>query len=130
MRLKSDLLDLLEATARGDLGGVTPEWRDEAALTVVMATRGYPVSVPKGSEIRGAEGLDGDDLQVFHAGTRATDEQAARQWRAGAERHRAGPDGQPRRRPAPMPRSTGSTGRKASAAATSAGGRWSANAAA
>ncbi len=69
MRLKSDALDLLEATARGDLSGVTPQWRDEVALTVVMATRGYPVSVPKGSEIRGAEGLDGDDLQVFHAGT-------------------------------------------------------------
>ena len=69
MRLKSDALDLLEATARGDLRGVVPEWREEVALTVVMATRGYPVSVPKGSEIRGAEGLDGDDLQVFHAGT-------------------------------------------------------------
>jgi phosphoribosylamine--glycine ligase len=69
MRLKSDALDLLEATARGDLSGVTPQWRDEVALTVVMATRGYPASVPKGSEIRGAEGLDGDDLQVFHAGT-------------------------------------------------------------
>ena len=70
MRLKSDALDLLEATARGNLGGVAPEWRDEAALTVVMATRGYPVSVPKGSEINDADGLDGDDLQVFHAGTR------------------------------------------------------------
>jgi len=69
MRLKSDALDMLEATARGDLSGAAPEWRDEAALTVVMATRGYPVSVPRGSEIKGAEGLDADDLQVFHAGT-------------------------------------------------------------
>ncbi len=70
MRLKSDALELLAATARGDLSGVNPEWRDEAALTVVMATRGYPLSAPKGSEIRGADGLDGDDLQVFHAGTK------------------------------------------------------------
>jgi phosphoribosylamine--glycine ligase len=69
MRLKSDVLDLLEATARGDLSGITPEWRDEVALTVVMATRGYPVDVPKGSEIRGAEAVDGEGLQVFHAGT-------------------------------------------------------------
>jgi phosphoribosylamine--glycine ligase len=36
---------------------------------VVLATRGYPVHVPRGSEIRGAEGLDGPDLKVFHAGT-------------------------------------------------------------
>ena len=55
-RLKSDLLELLEATARGQLAGVVPEWRKEAALTVVLATRGYPVGVvPTGSEIRGAE---------------------------------------------------------------------------
>ena len=69
LRLKSDLLELLKATARGLLGSVKPEFRREVALTVVMATRGYPVNVPKGSEIKGAEGLDGQDLQVFHAGT-------------------------------------------------------------
>ena len=69
-RLKSDLLELLEATASGGLAGVAPEWRPEACVTVVMATRGYPVSVEKGSEIRGAEGLDGNGLVVFHAGTR------------------------------------------------------------
>jgi phosphoribosylamine--glycine ligase len=69
MRLKSDVLDLLEATARGDLSGVRPEWREEVALTVVLATRGYPVSAPAGSVIRGVEGLDGDGLQIFHAAT-------------------------------------------------------------
>ena len=73
MRLKSDALDLIEATARGDLGGVTPQWRDEVALTVVVATRGYPVSVPKGSVIRGAEGQDSDVLHIFHAGTERRD---------------------------------------------------------
>ncbi|HVW93337.1 MAG TPA: phosphoribosylamine--glycine ligase [Devosia sp.] len=69
-RLKTDLLDLLEATARGDLTGVVPEWREEACLTVVMAARGYPVSVETGSEIRGVDGIDSEDVVVFHAGTR------------------------------------------------------------
>jgi phosphoribosylamine--glycine ligase len=73
-RLETDLLDLLEATARGDLSGLVPRWRDEACVTVVMATRGYPVGVvSKGSEIRGADGLDGDGLVVFHAGTKRED---------------------------------------------------------
>jgi len=69
LRLKSDLLGLLVATAKGELAAQTPEFTDEVALTVVMATKGYPVDVPKGSEIRGAEGLDGPDLKVCHAGT-------------------------------------------------------------
>jgi phosphoribosylamine--glycine ligase len=69
LRLKSDLLELLVATAKGELAAVTPVFSDEVALTVVVATKGYPVDVPKGSEIRGAEGLDGPDLMVFHAGT-------------------------------------------------------------
>jgi len=69
-RLKSDLLDLLHATATGQLAGRTAEWRDETALTVVLATRGYPGAYDKGSEIRGADSLDADDMIVFHAGTR------------------------------------------------------------
>ncbi len=69
-RLKSDLLDLLLATATGKLAGVTAEWRDETALTVVMATNGYPGSYDRGSEIRGADDLYSDGLIVFHAGTR------------------------------------------------------------
>jgi phosphoribosylamine--glycine ligase len=69
-RLKSDLLELLLATARGELKSKTAEWRDDFALTVVMATRGYPGSYGKGSEIRGADDLDGDDMIVFHAGTK------------------------------------------------------------
>ena len=53
MRLKSDLLDLLEASATGDIPGVVPEWRDEAALTVVMATKGYPGPYSQGLGDRG-----------------------------------------------------------------------------
>ena len=69
LRLKSDALDLLEATARGTLDGIRPEFTDEAALTVVYAAKGYPVNPDKGSEIRGVDGLDTDKLKVFHAGT-------------------------------------------------------------
>ena len=69
MRLKSDALDLLEATARGTLAGMEPEWRPETALTVVMATRGYPGSAPTGSIIQGAEDQDSDTLRIFQAGT-------------------------------------------------------------
>ncbi len=69
LRLKSDALDLLEATARGTLKTAKPEFSDEVALTVVLAARGYPVDPEKGSEIRGIDGQDDDRLMVFHAGT-------------------------------------------------------------
>jgi phosphoribosylamine--glycine ligase len=70
MRLDSDLLKLLVATVDGKLDAITPGWSDEAALTVVMASRGYPGAYAKGSEIRGiahAEAIGG--VKVFHAGT-------------------------------------------------------------
>ncbi len=70
MRLKSDLLTALIAMRDGQLGHLDLRWSDEAALTVVMATRGYPGDYTKGSEIRGlfeASRLEG--VQIFHAGT-------------------------------------------------------------
>jgi len=69
LRLKSDALDLLEATARGTLKTAKPEFSDEVALTVVLAAKGYPVNPEKGSEIHGIDGQDDDRLMVFHAGT-------------------------------------------------------------
>jgi phosphoribosylamine--glycine ligase len=69
-RLETDLLDLLEATATGRLAGVAPQWRPEPCVTVVLATKGYPGPVEKGSEIRGADAVEAADLIVFHAGTR------------------------------------------------------------
>lgn len=75
MRLKSDILDLLEAAATGNLRGRHAEWREEAALTVIMATNGYPGAYGRGSPIAGAEGLDDETLQVFHAGTARIDGQ-------------------------------------------------------
>lgn len=70
LRLQSDLLDLLLATATGQLAGRTATWSDQVALTVIMATKGYPGEYGKGSEIGGVDGLDSDTVQVFHAGTR------------------------------------------------------------
>jgi len=72
MRLNSDLLSALLATAEGRLGDISLDWRPQAALTVVMAAEGYPGTPVKGSEIRGlalASAMDG--VEVFHAGTRA-----------------------------------------------------------
>jgi phosphoribosylamine--glycine ligase len=74
MRLKSDLLDVLIACADGKLKGRTLEWRKDAALTVVMATKGYPGHYENGSEIRGLDQAGAvKDVMIFHAGTRALD---------------------------------------------------------
>lgn len=73
-RLKSDLLTALLAARDGVLDQIDLRWSDEAALTVVMATKGYPGDYSKGSEIRGlyeAQRLPG--VQVFHAGTTRKD---------------------------------------------------------
>ena len=71
MRLESDLLPALLATAEGRLGKLVLNWHDEAALCVVMAAKGYPGAYEKGTEIRGLGEAGADpDVQVFHAGTK------------------------------------------------------------
>jgi phosphoribosylamine---glycine ligase len=72
MRLKSDLLPLLFATANGTLDQVSAEWTDDPALTVVMASKGYPGSYNKGTPIRHIPEA-GEDAKVFHAGTALKD---------------------------------------------------------
>ena len=69
MRLESDLLELLMATATGTLKTVQAQWRDEPALTVVVAAKGYPGDVEKGSHINGLNQEFEKDVEVFHAGT-------------------------------------------------------------
>ncbi|WP_031198566.1 phosphoribosylamine--glycine ligase [Mesorhizobium sp. LSHC422A00] len=69
MRLKDDLLVLLNAAVDGQLAHSSVRWRDEAALTVVMAARGYPGTPEKGSVIRGLDEAAGDGVEIFHAGT-------------------------------------------------------------
>ena len=68
MRLRSDLLDLLLATAKGELEGVQAEWTTDPALTVVMASKGYPGSYQKGTPIESLP-QDSETVRVFHAGT-------------------------------------------------------------
>ena len=73
-RLKSDILPGLMASAEGGLRHFDLRWHDDAALTVVMAAKGYPGKYDQGSEIRGidaAEKIDG--VTVFHAGTAMKD---------------------------------------------------------
>jgi phosphoribosylamine--glycine ligase len=69
MRLKDDLLVLLNAAVDGQLSHMSARWRDEVALTVVMAARGYPGTPEKGSVIRGVEEAQADGVRIFHAGT-------------------------------------------------------------
>src|SRR5918999_2154037 len=70
MRLKSDLVPLLEATIDGHLDRAQPEWHDNAAICVVLCAEGYPGRYEKGKEIHGLDKLKNWDKGfVFHAGT-------------------------------------------------------------
>ena len=71
MRLKSDIVPALIACADGGLRHFDLRWSDETALTVILATKGYPDSYPKGSEIRGLDAAAKvPGVQIFHAGTK------------------------------------------------------------
>jgi len=70
-RLKSDILPALVAACDGVLGDFDLRWSDQAALTVVLAARGYPAKPETGSVIHGVEKAEClDDVLVFHAGTK------------------------------------------------------------
>jgi len=70
-RLKSDIVPALLAACDGMLDQVDLRWRDEAALTVVLAARGYPAKPETGSVIRDVERAEAlDEVLVFHAGTK------------------------------------------------------------
>jgi phosphoribosylamine--glycine ligase len=69
MRLKSDLVTLIEAALDGRLDQVSAEWDARAALGVVMAAGGYPGSYNKGDVVEGLPVTDAPDTKVFHAGT-------------------------------------------------------------
>jgi len=72
MRLESDLLPALIAVSDGALDTLDLRWHDDAALSVVLAARGYPGAYRKGTEIRGVEKAGAvDNVVVFHAGTKA-----------------------------------------------------------
>jgi len=69
-RMKSDIVPVLEACARGDLSDVEVEWTEDACVTVVMASGGYPGSYTKGYPIEGLDRAEQEPgVVVFHAGT-------------------------------------------------------------
>jgi phosphoribosylamine--glycine ligase len=71
LRLESDIVPYLAACATGRLAELPPpQWRDEAAICVVLAAKGYPGEPKPGGEIRGADDDLGEGVVVFHAGTR------------------------------------------------------------
>jgi len=72
-RLKSDLLDLIEAACHGSLGDQIALWDSRAALGVIMAAPGYPGDYPNGATI--SLGQDIEDTKVFHAGTAMSGDQ-------------------------------------------------------
>jgi len=72
MRLKWDFVPAVVAWADGGLKHFDLRWSSDAALTVILATRGYPDGYPKGSEIRGLEAASKiEGVEIFHAGTKA-----------------------------------------------------------
>jgi phosphoribosylamine--glycine ligase len=71
LRLESDILPYLNACACGTLAGMDrPTWRPDAVVCVVLAAEGYPEAPVTGAEIGGAEADFGEQVMVFHAGTR------------------------------------------------------------
>jgi phosphoribosylamine--glycine ligase len=74
LRMMSDIVPALIASADGQLKNFSLRWYDEAALTVIMATRGYPGDYGKGSVIEGLdEAAKVEGVEIFHAGTAMKD---------------------------------------------------------
>ncbi len=72
MRLRSDIVPALMACADGGLKHFDLRWTNDAALTVILATKGYPDGYAKGSEIRGLDAAAKvEGVEIFHAGTKA-----------------------------------------------------------
>lgn len=72
--LNSDLLELVQASMAGTLDQVKPVWAKGAAVTVVMAARGYPNEYETGFEITGIAEAEKAGAHVFHAGTKTIDQ--------------------------------------------------------
>ena len=70
-RMKNDIMDVVDACIDGTLDQIDLEFEDNAAVCVVLASDGYPVSYQKGFEIQGLENFEGkEDYYCFHAGSR------------------------------------------------------------
>ena len=72
-RMKNDIIDVMEACVDGTLDQLTLEFEDNAAVCVVLASDGYPVSYQKGFPITGFDKFDNEEYFCFHAGTALND---------------------------------------------------------
>ena len=73
-RLQTDLVEILEAIASGRLDRIKVQWKPNAAVCVVLASKGYPASSEAGFPITGIEEAEaGEEVNVFHAGTMVQD---------------------------------------------------------
>jgi phosphoribosylamine--glycine ligase len=74
-RLKTDLVDVMLAVVNGTLGQMELEWSDDVAVSVVLASKGYPGAYEKGKAIHGiAEAEQVEGVTVYHAGTALADD--------------------------------------------------------
>ena len=74
--MKNDIIDVMEACIDGTLDQIDLQFEDNAAVCVVLASDGYPVSYKKGFPIHGLEKFkDQEGYYVFHAGTKLADGQ-------------------------------------------------------
>jgi phosphoribosylamine--glycine ligase len=74
LRMMSDIVPALLASADGQLKNFSLRWFDDVALTVIMATKGYPGAYGKGSVITGLDAAAAvEGVEIFHAGTVARD---------------------------------------------------------
>jgi phosphoribosylamine--glycine ligase len=69
LRLKSDIVELLEASAERNMFDIRMEWEEEVSGCVVLASKGYPGNYEKGKKIQGLERAKAMGVEIFHAGT-------------------------------------------------------------
>ena len=70
-RLENDLVELLVNVKEKNLNNYTLKWKENFAITVVLAAKGYPERYETGDEIKGLDAIDNiDDVEIFHAGTK------------------------------------------------------------
>lgn len=73
-RLESDIVPALMASTNGTLDTISLDWSANTAITIVMASKGYPGAYPKGTTIKGIKGTEAaTGVNIFHAGTKIED---------------------------------------------------------
>jgi phosphoribosylamine--glycine ligase len=74
LRMTSDIVDLLEGAAEGNLYDVPVEWNEKVSGCVVLCSRGYPLKYATGKKIEGLERAKAMGVGIFHAGTQLKDD--------------------------------------------------------